>query len=172
MSNKQNANPADKGEKLFTQEEVDAIVRERLERERKRFNADADTVAEVHKELLTLKSELEQVKADRAEKETAYKAEKIKNGIVNELNKVHAVDPGTLKDLFTQYADIDDTGALVIKGEDGTNKPLSDHIADWAQHNIWAVKSIQQPGSGDGVSPHQYSKDMGLRQAFGLKREE
>ena len=39
MSNKQNANPADKGEKFFTQEEVDAIVRERLERERKRFFA-------------------------------------------------------------------------------------------------------------------------------------
>ena len=40
-------------EKLFTQSEVDNIVKERLERERKRYNSDNDMVETLQKELVT-----------------------------------------------------------------------------------------------------------------------
>ena len=66
-----NADPAGSGEKTFTQAEVDAIVKERLERERKRYNADADAMAEMQKRLVEMQDELETVKTQAAEKETA-----------------------------------------------------------------------------------------------------
>ena len=62
-------------EKLFTQAEVDNIVKERLERERKRYNSDNDMVETLQKELVTVRAELQSLMADNEAKSTALKAE-------------------------------------------------------------------------------------------------
>ena len=64
-------------EKLFTQAEVDNIVKERLERERKRYNSDNDMVETLQKELVTVRAELQGLKADNEAKATALKRNRL-----------------------------------------------------------------------------------------------
>lgn len=177
MSNNQNANQGGQtGEKLFTQAEVDVIVKERLERERKRYSADADTMTELQTQLAKVEAELQQVKTSKEEQESAYKAEKIENGIIKELEKVRAVNTSALKDLFTKCTNMEEDGSLTVAGEDGASKPLSEHVSEWAKHNNWAIKSLSgciPGGNAEGFPPREYhAEDGNLRQAFGLIKEE
>ena len=75
MENKNN-------EKLFTQAEVDNIIKDRLERERKRYNTDIDTVENLQKELVQVRAELQAIKADNEVKATALKAEQVNKTII------------------------------------------------------------------------------------------
>lgn len=162
-------------EKLFTQAEVDAIIKERLERERKRYNADADTMETLQKELITVKGELENVKAQADGKAKAYKAEKIKNGLVEMLSKKHVIEPGQISMLLLNSCDLDDNGNFVFHDGD-TDIPLQEKVDDWAKKNLWAIKNTQHAGSGanSGISSLKWpaeQKRNPLRAAFGLPRE-
>lgn len=165
-----NADPAGSGEKTFTQAEVDAIVKERLERERKRYNADADAMAEMQKRLVEMQDELEAVKTQAAEKETAFAAEKVRSGIVQLLDKAHVMKPEALSRLFVDITTLDEDGQLVITGNDAETLPAADYIQNWAKSNTWAVKNTQNPGSGGaGGAGSQMGTDL-LRQAFELSK--
>ena len=87
-------------EKLFTQAEVDNIVKERLERERKRYNSDNDMVETLQKELVTVRAELQSLKADNEAKATALKAEQVNKTIIQELEKANGINSTELARLF------------------------------------------------------------------------
>lgn len=175
MSNENNVNPTGNNgaEKLFTQSELDTIVKERLERERKRYSADADAMNELNKQMESLQAELSQLKEDKAAQAKQLKTEKIKNVIVNELNKGNAVNTSSLLHIFTGGADMADDESITYTGEDGKTTLMSDAIAKWLKNNDWAVKCTQIPGSGyGGRGASGYNRRDELREAFGLKRKE
>ena len=66
MENKNN-------EKLFTQTDVDNIIKDRLERERKRYNTDIDTVENLQKELVQVRAELQAIKGRRYGQRSIYR---------------------------------------------------------------------------------------------------
>lgn len=136
-----------KEEKMFTQEEVNAIVRERLERERSRYNGDADALAALQQEVTQLREDLQKATAEAAEKEKAYKAEKINTGVLNTLTSANLVAPSQMLRMFVMDVDLNDDGDLTIKHE-GKDLPFNEYIESWARQNPWAVKNTQKPGSG------------------------
>ena len=155
-------------EKLFTQAEVDNIVKERLERERKRYNSDNDMVETLQKELVTVRAELQSLMADNEAKSTALKAEQVNKTIIQELEKVNGISPTELARLFINNASVDDMGNVVYTDDSGNSVPIGEHIKDWASKSLWAIKSVQNPGSGSGVN-HSHVGNTELRDAFGLK---
>lgn len=155
-------------EKLFTQAEVDNIVKERLERERKRYNTDIDTVENLQKELVQVRAELQSLMADNEAKSTALKAEQVNKTIIQELEKANGINPTELARLFINNSSVDDTGSVVYTDDSGNSVPIGEHIKEWASKSSWAIKSVQKPGSGyGGNSSHVGNTE--LRDAFGLK---
>lgn len=155
-------------EKLFTQAEVDNIVKERLERERKRYNSDNDMVETLQKELVTVRAELQGLKADNEAKATALKAEQVNKTIIQELEKVNGINPTELARLFINNTSVDDTGNVVYTDDSGKSIPIGEHIKAWADKSQWAIKAIGKPGSGQGGSV-SFIGNSELRNAFGLK---
>ena len=155
-------------EKLFTQAEVDNIVKERLERERKRYNSDNDMVETLQKELVTVRAELQSLKADNEAKATALKAEQVNKTIIQELEKANGVNPTELARLFINNTSVDDTGSVVYTDDSGKSIPIGEHIKAWAYKSPWAIKAVQNPGSGQGGSVSSIGNSE-LRNAFGLK---
>ena len=143
-------------EKLFTQAEVDNIVKERLERERKRYNSD----------------ELQGLKADNEAKATALKAEQVNKTIIQELEKANGINPTELARLFINNTSVDDKGSVIYTDDSGNSVPIGEHIKEWASKSTWAIKDNQKAGSGFGSGLSCSSQSMGndeLRNAFGLK---
>lgn len=155
-------------EKLFTQSEVDNIVKERLERERKRYNSDNDMVETLQKELVTVRAELQSLMADNEAKSTALKAEQVNKTIIQELEKANGINPTELARLFINNSSVDDTGSVVYTDDSGNSVPIGEHIKEWASKSSWAIKSVQKPGSGQGGSV-SFIGNSELRNAFGLK---
>lgn len=155
-------------EKLFTQSEVDNIVKERLERERKRYNTDIDTVENLQKELVQVRAELQSLMADNEAKSTALKAEQVNKTIIQELEKVNGINPTELARLFINNASVDDTGSVVYTDDSGNSLPISEHIKEWASKSPWAIKATGKPGSGQGGTVSSIGNSE-LRDAFGLK---
>ena len=133
-------------EKLFTQSEVDNIVKERLERERKRYNSDNDMVETLQKELVTVRAELQSLMADNEAKSTALKAEQVNKTIIQELEKANGINPTELARLFINNSSVDDTGSVVYTDDSGNSVPIGEHIKEWASKSPWAIKSVQNPG--------------------------
>lgn len=159
-------------EKLFTQAEVDNIVKERLERERKRYNSDNDMVETLQKELVTVRAELQGLKADNEAKATALKAEQVNKTIIQELEKANGINPTELARLFINNTSVDDKGRVIYTDDSGNSVPIGEHIKEWASKSTWAIKDNQKAGSGFGNGLSCSSQSMGndeLRNAFGLK---
>ena len=133
MENKNN-------EKLFTQAEVDNIIKDRLERERKRYNTDIDTVENLQKELVQVRAELQAIKADNEVKATALKAEQVNKTIIQELEKANGINPTELARLFINNASVDDTGSVVYTDDSGNSVPIGEHIKEWASKSTWAIR--------------------------------
>lgn len=155
-------------EKLFTQSEVDNIVKERLERERKRYNSDNDMVETLQKELVTVRAELQGLKADNEAKATALKAEQVHKTIIQELEKVNGIDPTELSRLFIGGASVNDNGEVIYTDAEGKTTPIGEHIQAWASKSLWAIRPTQRPGSGAGGGTATVLNDSALKDAFGL----
>ena len=154
-------------EKLFTQAEV-----ERLERERKRYNSDNDMVETLQKELVTVRAELQGLKADNEAKATALKAEQVNKTIIQELEKANGINPTELARLFINNTSVDDKGSVIYTDDSGNSVPIGEHIKEWASKSTWAIKDNQKAGSGFGSGLSCGSQSIGndeLRDAFGLK---
>lgn len=158
-------------EKLFTQAEVDNIIKDRLERERKRYNTDIDTVENLQKELVQVRAELQTIKADNEAKATALKAEQVNKTIIQELEKVNGINPTELARLFINNTSVDDEGNVVYTDDMGNGVPIDEYIKEWASKSTWAIKDNQKAGSGSGNGSSCSYQSMGndeLRNAFGL----
>ena len=129
-------------EKTFTQEEVNQIVQERLERERARYNKDADNVQALQEQVALVTAELEKTKAEYLEKRIRYD-ENLKNKLLQKLEGNHIVAPKEIYPLFDGKATLDDQGELLLDG-----KNADEYLSEWMESNLWAIKSLQKPGSG------------------------
>lgn len=157
-------------EKLFTQSEVDAIVRERLDRERKRNTGDEGIIESLRNELTSVRGELESIKADNVAKEQALKVEQVNKTIIRELEKVNGINPTELSKLFVGGASMNDNGEVVYTDDTtGDTVPMAEHIQAWGELNPWAIKNIQTPGSGAGAGDIGIGRSTtALRDAFNL----
>lgn len=151
-------------EKTFTQEEVNQIVQERLEREQARYNKDADSVQALQEQVARVTAELENTKAEYLEKERIRYDENLKNKLLQKLEGNNIVAPKEIYPLFDGKATLDDQGELLL---DGTN--ADEYLSEWMQANLWAIKSNQKPGSGynRGLQDHMEIDEMErYRKAF------
>ena len=130
-------------EKTFTQEEVNQIVQERLERERARYNKDADNVQALQEQVARVTAELENTKAEYLEKERIRYDENLKTELLKKLEGNHIVSPDAIYPLFSNKATLNDQGELLLYG---TN--VDEYLKEWGDANPWAIKSLQKPGSG------------------------
>ena len=130
-------------EKTFTQEEVNQIVQERLERERARYNKDADNVQALQEQVARVTAELENTKAEYLEKERIRYDENLKTELLKKLEGNHIVSPDAIYPLFSNKATLNDQGELLLYG---TN--VDEYLKEWGGANPWAIKSLQKPGSG------------------------
>ena len=130
-------------EKTFTQEEVNQIVQERLERERARYNKDADSVQALQEQVARVTAELESTKAEYLEKERIRHDETLKSELLKKLEGNHITAPKEIYPLFDGKATLDDQGELLLDG-----KNADEYLSEWMEYNLWAIKSLQKPGSG------------------------
>ena len=130
-------------EKTFTQEEVNQIVQERLERERARYNKDADNVQALQEQVARVTAELENTKAEYLEKERIRYDENLKNKLLQKLEGNLITAPKEIYPLFNGKATLDDQGELLLDG-----KNADEYLSEWMESNLWAIKSLQKPGSG------------------------
>ena len=134
-------------EKTFTQDEVNQIVQERLERERARYNKDADYVQALQEQVARVTAELENTKAEYLEKERIRYDENLKNELLKKLEGNHIVAPDAIYPLFSNKATLNDQGELLIE-----EKNADEYITEWGKTNAWAMKSTQKAGSGQRMN--------------------
>ena len=134
-------------EKTFTQEEVNQIVQERLERERARYNKDADSVQALQEQVARVTAELENTKAEYLEKERIRYDENLKTELLKKLEGNHIVAPDAIYPLFSNKATLNDQGELLIE-----EKNADEYITEWGKTNAWAMKSTQKAGSGQRMN--------------------
>ena len=99
-----------KNEKTFTQEEVNQLVQERLERERARYNKDADYVQALQEQVARVTAELENTKAEYLEKERIRYDENLKTELLKKLEGNHITAPDAIYPLFSNKATLNDQG--------------------------------------------------------------
>lgn len=156
-----------KEQKIFTQEEVNAIVKERLERERARYNSDADTLATLQSEVAKLRADLEKANKEAVEKEEAYKAEKINAGVTNVLTSANLLAPNQMARMFVTDVTMKEDGRITIEHE-GEEMLFADYINKvWGKQNLWAIRDTQKPGAGEIGKPVGGNENVdSLREVF------
>jgi len=155
---------ADKGERLLTQAEVDAIIRERLGRERAKYTDYDDlkkAASKLHEieesqksETQKLQDALNAAQAAAAQAETRRVEALVRSVVVAEAAKAGFADPG------------DATGFLKLSdfkiGDDDSVAGVAEAIAELAKSKPYLVKSQaaqKQPSPGNTAGAG--AKDMG-----------
>lgn len=151
-------------DKLFTQEEVNRIVQERLAQEKNKFNADqAKVLQEALSRAEGAEKQLEQYKIQ-------VKEEQIVGHLENALYAGNCCAPKEIANVLKQYASLNENKEVVFN-YGGKDMSLSDGVKGWLGANTWAVKANPQGGSGApaGVGGSGgATSDAALRDAFGL----
>ena len=154
-------------EKLFTQDEVNRIVQERLAQEKNKFNADQ---AQLLQESL---SRAEAAERQMAEYKTKMQEQQILSELENELAKGNCAEPKQIANLIKKNVSLTQDGNLVYNS-DGKEESLHDGVYNYLVNNTWCVKANPQGGggapAGGGVSTANI--DAALREAFGLASKE
>ena len=154
-------------EKLFTQDEVNRIVQERLAQEKNKFNADqAQLLQEALSRAEGAEKQLEQYKLQVKEEQIAGKLE-------NALHKGNCFKPREIANVLKQYASLNEKKEVVFNYA-GKDVSLEDGVASWLSENTWAVKANPQGGGGAPVGGNAIAGTSveALRSAFGLSSEQ
>jgi hypothetical protein len=153
-------------EKLFTQDEVNRIVQERLAQEKNKFNADQ---AQLLQESL---SRAEAAERQLTEYKTKMQEQQILSDLENELAKGNCIQPKQIASLLKQNVSLTQDGKLVYKS-DGKEVSLQDGVKNYLGNNTWCIKANPQGGGGAPVSGGGTGGlDAALREAFGLASKE
>lgn len=150
-------------EKLFTQEEVNQIVRERLAQEKGKAAAalkerEAEWKAQAEKDTEAVRRELE-----------SLKAEKQHNVLISALEKAHAINPAEISKLIEARVKTDADGNITMDGPDGKPVPVEKGVNDYMAANLWAMKNMASGGAGSGgIKVNGTVEDTALRRAFDI----
>ena len=166
--------------KAFTEEQVEAIVQRRLERERSKISKKLDGIdIEEAKQLLEEKKQKEQELAlqrgefEKVMKETVSKKDTEISKLVSELQKVRideqlvnvasglkAINPNEVKSLLRNSVKLNDSGNVEVIGENGTPRynekgdlmSVNDLVAEYLNNNPHHLSATPKgTGSQSGI---------------------
>lgn len=166
--------------KAFTEEQVEAIVQRRLERERSKISKKLDGIdIEEAKQLLEEKKQKEQELAlqrgefEKVMKETVSKKDSEISKLVSELQKVRideqlvnvasglkAINPNEVKSLLRNSVKLNDSGNVEVVGENGTPRynekgdlmSVNDLVAEYLNNNPHHLSATPSgTGSQSGI---------------------
>ena len=166
--------------KAFTEEQVEAIVQRRLERERSKISKKLDGIdIEEAKQLLEEKKQKEQELAlqrgefEKVMKETVSKKDSEISKLVSELQKVRideqlvnvasglkAINPNEVKSLLRNSVKLNDSGNVEVIGENGTPRynekgdlmSVNDLVAEYLNNNPHHLSATPKgTGSQSGI---------------------
>ena len=166
--------------KAFTEEQVEAIVQRRLERERSKISKKLDGIdIEEAKQLLEEKKQKEQELAlqrgefEKVMKETVSKKDTEISKLVSELQKVRideqlvnvasglkAINPNEVKSLLRDKVKLNDSGNVEVIGENGTPRynekgdlmSVNDLVAEYLNNNPHHLSATPKgTGSQSGI---------------------
>jgi uncharacterized protein YdaU (DUF1376 family) len=166
--------------KAFTEEQVEAIVQRRLERERSKISKKLDGIdIEEAKQLLEEKKQKEQELAlqrgefEKVMKETVSKKDTEISKLVSELQKVRideqlvnvasglkAINPNEVKSLLRDKVKLNDSGSVEVIGENGTPRynekgdlmSVNDLVAEYLNNNPHHLSATPSgTGSQSGI---------------------
>jgi len=166
--------------KAFTEEQVEAIVQRRLERERSKISKKLDGIdIEEAKQLLEEKKQKEQELAlqrgefEKVMKETVSKKDSEISKLVSELQKVRideqlvnvasglkAINPNEVKSLLRNSVKLNDSGNVEVVGENGTPRynekgdlmSVNDLVAEYLNNNPHHLSATPKgSGSQSGI---------------------
>lgn len=153
-------------EKLFTQEEVNKIVQDRLAKDRAtRGSTDPVTAAQI--EDLTKRLELaeSQFKSERSLRIENTKA----TSLMAALERNHAANPKEIAKILKSNIVVKDDDSISFVADDGKEYSVADGVDEWSKANPWAIRCTMQPGSGAGLAGRgNYDSGAATREAFGL----
>ena len=157
-------------EKKFTQEEVNQIVSKRLAEEKAKF-----TEALQEKEA-AMSVKIKEAEAMAEAAKIQERNSKQAGALLEALDKFHAANPGEISKILKENVFTDDEGNIAFKKSNGEAVPVEKGVEEYLGANLWAVKNMQQPGSGGVSLSHcEYgireseAINPELRQAMGLK---
>ena len=134
----------------------------------KAATGDKDTkLSALEKQVQTLIKSAEEAKA-RAEAENKARIDAdIRSQVMDALTKSNAIDPQEFTKLIASSIKVGEDGSYSYVKKDGTNGTVADAAAEWLSDKPWAVKSTQNPGSGDAKSPNQPTGAEDIAKEFG-----
>lgn len=172
--------PKEETSKAFTEEQVEAIVQRRLERERSKISKKLDGIdIEEAKKLLEEKKQKEQELAlqrgefEKVMKETVTKKDQEISKLVSELQKIRideqlvntasslkAINPNEVKALLRDKLKLNDSGSVEVVSDNGTpryndkGEPMSvqDFVAEYLNNNPHHLSATPSgTGSQSGI---------------------
>lgn len=155
-------------EKRFTQEEVNQIVSKRLSEEKVKFSEmTREKEAAMNQKIKEAEAVAEAVRVEQRNDKQA-------RALLEALKRFNAVNPEEISKILKDNVSTDNKGNVVFKNSNGEIVPVEKGVEDYLNVNLWAVKDMQEPGSGfHPYSGHMIKNsntiDSKLRGAMGLK---
>lgn len=154
-------------EKLFTQDEVNQIVRERLAQEKEK------TAAAIQQKEAELAAKYEQENAVRHAEIIRMREERRKSTLIHALEAGNAVNAVEISKILDKKVKTAEDGSIIFEGEDGQPVPVEEGVKSYLIKNPWAIKNTATGGAGSGgyrpMSGNPITNgETALRDAFGL----
>ena len=149
-------------EKLFTQDEVNQIIRERLAQEKEK------SAAAIQQKEAELAAKYEKENAAQLEEIQRMKEERRKDVLMHALEAEHAVNAVEISKILDKNVKTAEDGNIIFEGEDGKPVPVKEGVKSYLSKNPWAraasgIKGMYTPKSGGIAAP-----DASLRNAFDI----
>lgn len=155
-------------EKRFTQEEVNQIVSKRLTEEKMKFSEmTREKEAAMNQKIKEAEAVAEAVRVEQRNDKQA-------RALLEALKRFNAVNPEEISKILKDNVSTDNKGNVVFKNSNGEIVPVEKGVEDYLNVNLWAVKDMQESGSGfhpysGHMTGNSHTFDSELRGAMGLK---
>lgn len=155
-------------EKRFTQEEVNQIVSKRLSEEKVKFSEmTREKEAAMNQKIKEAEAVAEAVRVEQRNDKQA-------RALLEALKRFNAVNPEEISKILKDNVSTDNKGNVVFKNSNGEIVPVEKGVEDYLNVNLWAVKDMQESGSGfhpysGHMMGNSHTFDSELRGAMGLK---
>lgn len=144
-------------EKMFTQDEVNAIVQKRLAEERTRLSNDVDN---------EYKAQCEEMKAQF----NAFAMKAAKKELFFTLQANKAIEPEDMAQLLSGHLKVDEQGNAVFMNADQKEISIQDGVSEYLNARPWAIRKVTIDGLRPGESnlPEGWDDAAAIRAAMQL----
>ena len=155
-------------EKLFSQDEVNQIVRERLAQEKEK------TAAAIQQKEAEMAEKYARENAVQHAEIIRMREERRRNTLIHALEAGHAVNAVEISKILDKKVKTAEDGTVIFEGEDGQPVPVEEGVKSYLSKNPWAVKNTASGGAGSCVyypmSGRTVESDS-IRKAFELHND-